>query len=207
MTLSYATVEDLRELPDLHDTERYSDADLTTAGEWAEGRIELGIGTSFVARSVTETLDGDDQSPRGGLVLATPFVLSIDSIVSNGVAFTGPQLAEVTVRAGVMMRRSAGSFGVGGSWDYGIANIVVTIQAGYSASPPADVLAAFKQAARFRAIRGRAGSGTSERATTISTEQGTTVLQVADQDHPTGIPEVDAVILDWRDKLDVFGMG
>lgn len=203
MTLSYATLDDLRELPDLNDTERYSDEDLTTAGEWAEGRIELGVGTSFVARSVTVTVDGDSQDCDGGLNVGYPYVLAVTAVTSNGVAFTGPQLAQVSVVAGIALRLTSPTGWL--AWDYGRRNITLTLNTGYSATPPADVLAAFKQATRFRAIRGRAGSGVSDRATTISTEQGTTVLQVADQDHPTGIPEVDAVILDWRDRLQVFG--
>src|SRR5262245_50942818 len=105
MSLDYFTLGELRAMPDLAtDTVKYPDARLTAAGEWIQALIEREVGTSFVARSRTEVLNGDDQDWDGGLKLATPYVLSVTSVTSNGVAFTSPQLAQVTVKAGVAIR-------------------------------------------------------------------------------------------------------
>ncbi|MGH9460372.1 MAG: hypothetical protein ACRD1X_04090 [Vicinamibacteria bacterium] len=205
MALDYFTLTELRALPDVSNTTKYSDAQLTAAGEWVQGIIERECQTSFVARSTTETLNGDDQEVDGGLKLSTPWILNVTAVTSNGVAFTAPQLAEVKVKSGVAFRRAAGDFTGFISWDLGARNIVITYDGGYSAAPPSDLKSAALQAARYRAIKAVSGAGISDRAITITNEMGNIQLSTPGKNHPTGLPEVDEVIIGWRDKLALFG--
>ncbi|HYJ69629.1 MAG TPA: hypothetical protein VEX15_18405 [Nocardioidaceae bacterium] len=206
MALTYFTIAEFRSLPDMDSTARYPDAKLTAAGEWIESVIEREVGTSFAARSRTETLNGDDQCD-GGLKLATPYVLSVTAVTSNGVVFGVPELAEVSVRDGIAFRRPAGTYVGFTAWDYGFRNIVITYNGGYSATPPSDVKDAALQAARYRVIRTTTGGGLTDRAISTSNEMGTTQLAIAGMNRPTGLPDVDSVICGWRDKLNLFGFG
>lgn len=202
MALSYFTLADVRALPDMADTAKHSDQRLTAAGEWMEALIEREVGTSFVARVTTETLSGDDQDSDGGLKLGTPWVLQITAVTSNGAAFTAPQLAEVKVADGYIFRQPG--FASSTAWDTGVRNIVITYNAGYSATPPFDIKDAALQGTRYRALR-TIGAGVSDRATAITNELTTTQLSTAGTDRPTGLPEVDVVIVGWRNKLNLFG--
>jgi hypothetical protein len=205
MALDYFTLAELRAMPDMNDFTKYGDARLTAAGEWIQALIEREVGTSFVPRSTVDVLDGSDQDRWGGLFLSKPFVLSVTAITSNGVAFTAPQLAEVSVQSGILYRRPAGSYGGYTPWDAGCRNIVVTYSAGYSTTPPSDLKDAALQGARYRVMRTAVSVGISDRATSVTNDLGNVQLSIPGSDRPTGLPEVDQVIVGWRDKLNVFG--
>jgi hypothetical protein len=201
--VDYFTLSELRALPDMGDTVKYPDARLTAAGDWIEAIIEREVRTSFVARQVTETLDGDSQDPDGGLLLSKPYVLEVTAVTSNGAAFDAGQLAELSVRAGRAYRRTAGTYSGFIPWDAGTRNIVVTYDAGYVDAPPFDVKEAALQGARYRVLSVDGKSGISDRATSITNEFGNVQLSTpnTERNRPTGLPEVDAVIVGWRDKL------
>ena len=203
----YFSLPELRALPDMADVVKYSDSRLTAAGDWIETLIEREVGTSFVARSVTDTLDGNCQEYDGGLKLSKRYAQNVTAVTSNGVAFGGPALAEVSVRNGYAYRRTAGDYTGFIAWDYGTRNIVVTYNAGYSTSPPSDIKEAALQGARYRVLSTDDKSGISDRALSISNEQGTIQLATPGTRFPTGLPEVDAVIVGWRNKLDLYGFG
>lgn len=206
--MAYFTEAELRDLPQMNDATKYPTARVTAARNWIEGVIERKVGTSFEARSFTETVGGDEANCRGGILLSRPYVISVTAVTSNGVAFTAGQLAEITINpAGLLIRRTAGSYGAGEAWDTGVENIAITYTAGYSTTPPVDIKEAALTAARDWLLRRYQQQGASDRAVSLQTEMGNITYASASDKHdrPTGIPDVDAVIMGWVARLDVFG--
>lgn len=193
----YFTLVELRALPDMSGE---TEARILAAAAWAVGIIEREVGASFIARTVTaEIHDGGS----GEIVLNEPYVLSVTSATEDGVAVTD------TLRAnggGILRRFSGATSYTPTTWTTGYGNVAVTYQAGYSSTPPADIKEAALAATRWHLLEGRASNVNTPRQTSISNEMGgTTSLAVAGTDRPTGYPEVDAVIVGWRNRLDVFG--
>jgi len=205
--VAYFTEAELRDLPQMSDTAKYTTARVTSARLWIEGVIERKVGTSFEARSFTETVSGDEANTRGEVVLSRPYVLSVTAVTSNGAAFTAGQLAEIVINpAGILIRRTGGTYGDGDSWDAGVENIAITYTAGYSATPPADIKEAAMSAARDWLLRRYGQQGVSDRAVSMQTEMGSTVFATAnDLYRPTGLPDVDAVIMGYANRLDNYG--
>lgn len=201
MALTYFALSDLRAMPDMNDFTKYNDARLTAAGEWIEALIEREVRTSFVARTWTETLDGDAQDTDGGLLLTRRFADGVTAVTSNGVAFNAGQLAQVDAVDSRIYRRTVGTYSGFIPWDAGTRNIDVTYTAGYSATPPNDIKDAALQGARYRVLRTAVSVGISDRATATTVGDSTVQLSIPGKDRPTGLPEVDQVIVGWRDKL------
>lgn len=197
--MPYFTEAELRDLPQMDDTSKYTTARVTAARNWIESVIERNVGTSFEARTVTdETHDGGVYS----IVLHKPFVISVTSATESGVAVTDT----LSVIGGVLQRYATGST-IPAPWASGCRNIKVTYQAGYSAAPPADLKEAALSAARDWLLRRYGQQGVSDRALSLQTEMGNTVFATASEKNgrPTGIPDVDAVIMGYANELDVFG--
>jgi len=188
-------------MPDMNDFTKYSDARLTAAGEWIEALIEREVRTSFVHRSWTETLDGDSQDADGRLLLSKRFVVGVTAVTSNGVAFDAGDLAEVQADGSRIYRRTVGSYSGFIPWDSGTRNVEITYDAGYSTEPPDDILDAALQGARYRVMRTAVSVGISDRATSVTMNDSNVQLSIPGKDRPTGLPEVDQVIIGWRDKL------
>lgn len=204
--MPYFTIDELRELPQMENTTKYSDERITSARDWIEAIIERKCGTSFVPRVFTEVVDGDRANRVGGLLLSTPHVLSVTAVESNGVALNVGQLAEINIRSGILIRRTTGNFIWPGIWDVGIRNIEVTGTSGYASTPPADIKEAALTAARDWLLRRYGSQGVSNRAVSVQTEMGNTVFATAnDLYRPTGIPDVDATIMGWANRLDLYG--
>ncbi len=190
----YFTREELRALPDMSGE---SDARIDAAAAWAVAIIEREVGTSFVPRTVTEEVH--DGSPSGAVVLGSAYVLSVTS-ASEGGALLDEAL---TARDGIL-RRTTGST----AFASGFGNVLVTYEAGYSTTPPADIKEAALQATRWHLLEGRASNDRSARQTSMTTDQGGTLsFATAGPDRPTGYPDIDAVIVGWRDKLDMPSFG
>jgi hypothetical protein len=194
VALDYFTEAELKALPDMSGE---SSARILAAGEWAQGVIEREVNTSFVARTVTnESHDGDTYA----IPLDKPYVISVTSATENGTAVTDV----LRVRHGVLRRYASATASTPGRWAAGL--VLVTYQSGYSSTPPADIKEAALQATRWHLLEGRANNVHSPRQTSITNDMGGTVnFAVAGTDRPTGYPDVDAVIVGWRDQLDVFG--
>lgn len=192
----YFDLSELRALPQMADAVKYPDARCEAAAAHIVAIIEGEVGTSFVPRQVTETLDGGGDA----VVLGHGFVLEVQSATENGVAVTD----RLTARGGLLRRFAAGSY-TPGCWSSGVGNVEVTYLAGYTSEPPADVKEAALRGTRAYLVSTHSSSVMDDRRTSLSTEQGTVQFTVAGRDHPTGYPEVDAVIVAWRDQLDVFG--
>lgn len=186
----YFTLAELRALPDMS---AETEPRILAAAAWAVGIIEREVRASFIARTITDEAHVGGSGP---VILQKPFVLSVTSVSLNGSAVAGT----FSSSAGVL--RMAGSTYL----PSGSPDVLVTYQAGYSATPPPDIKEAALQATRWHLLEGRASNVHSPRQTSMTNEMGGTVnFAVAGTDRPTGYPEVDAVIVGWRNKLDVFG--
>ena len=185
MALEYFTEAELKALPDMS-SETTSRID--AAGAWAVGVIEREVGTSFIARTITDEVhDGGTDA----IILRKPYVISVTSATNT-----------LRVRAGTLRKFSSATSFAPMVWAAGCGNVTVTYQAGYSSTPPADIKEAALAATRWHLLEGRASNVHSPRQTSITNEMGGTVnFGVAGTDRPTGYPDVDAVIVGWRNRL------
>lgn len=194
----YFTLTAFRDMADMSDATKYPDAVVEDAADYITGIVEREVGTSFVARTVTETYDGGGSA----IVLRKPFVQSVTSATEDGVAVTD------TLRAanGVLRKYAAGTY-TPLSWTSGVGNVSVTYVHGYStlATIPADIRGAVMQGVRARLMETSSTAGINDRRTSLTNEAGTVNFVVAGEGHPTGYPVVDEVIMGWKRKLDVFG--
>lgn len=195
--MPYFETADFRDLmPDMGDESRYPDQLVETCRDAVEALIESVTGASYNPRAVTETLSGTGSF---AILLSRPDVVSVTSASVGGTALAGADLTGLTFAAGVLKRP------VGSVWDFGYDNVVVTYQAG-AAAPPADLKLAAMEATRDRVMQLQERSGkVSDRATAITNEFGNYSLSTADKDHPTGLPQADAVIMRYARKRRVFG--
>lgn len=194
----YFTLAEFRDMPDMSDTTKYTEAKVLDAAAHITGIVEREVGTAFVARTVTEVYDGGGTE----IVLRQPFVQSVTSATEDGVAVTDVLRA----KSGVLRKFSAGTY-TPNTWTTGIGNVSVTYIHGYStlATIPADIQEAVKQATRARLMETSTTAGINDRRTSMTNEAGTVSFVLAGEGRPTGYPAVDEVIMGWKRKLDVFG--
>lgn len=190
----YFTLAELNALPNMGEA-RYTAARKEAAAAYVVGIIEREVNTSFIARTITDELhDGGGY----GILLEKPYVLSVTSATENGIAVTDILRA----RSGVLRRYATATSTTPSRWSDGIENVAVTYEAGYSETVPDDIKEAALQATRWRLIATNSNSDLNARQTSITNEMGGTVqYSVAGPDRPTGYPEVDAVIVGWRKRL------
>lgn len=193
----YFTLAELRALPDMSDTTKYPEARCLSAAAKFVAIIEREVGTSFIARTVTsERHDGGDYE----IALDHGYVQSVTSATEGGVAVTDTLVVD---RGGVLLRMSSAGQRV--RWASGRRNVAVTYQRGYSSSPPADIKEQAMQATRLHLMSTSSTNWANSRQTSLSTDMGVLGFVVAGSDRPTGYPELDAVIVGWRDRLNVLG--
>lgn len=186
----YFTLAELRALPDVGG---FADERIEAAAAGVVAIIERVVGTSFVPRTVTD----EAHFGCGALMLRSAYVLSVTSVSQNGAVDAGPFVAVDGV-----LRRS--DYSVAFAPGYG--NVLVTYQAGYSTTPPADIKEAALKATRWKLLESKASSDVSARQTSMTTDMGGTVnYATAGPDRPTGYPDVDAVIIGWRDAIRIPG--
>lgn len=195
----YFTLAELRALPDVSSTTTYPDARVEAVAAYIVAVIEREVGTSFVARTVTDEVhDGGGDT----IVLTRPHVLSVTSVSVDGVALT----TSLRTQGGVLRQFSDAASYSPLSFASGSGNVLVTYSAGYSATPPADIKDAALWGTRARLLDTGSNAVINDRRSSISNEAGgTTSFVLAGDERPTGYPEVDAVILGWRARLDRFG--
>lgn len=173
----YFTLEEFRELPQMGDSDKYTDARVDAVAAALTSIIERKVGTSFVSRTYTKALP----LVNGDVVYSTPYILETTSVSDDTSALSDP-------------------------CGWGTAhNVTVTYEAGYSAEPPADIKEALMWAVRDRLLATSSTAGIDARRTSLVTEQGTVNYVLAGADNPTGYPDLDAAILGWHKHL--FGLG
>ena len=191
----YFTLVELRAQPDLDDTARFTDTRCEAVAAHIVSIIEREVSTSFVSRTVTdEPHDGGGNS----ILLRKGHVLSVTSAKEDTVTVTDTLI----VRNGVLLRIS-GNATV--TWKTGYNNVLVTYASGYSATPPADVKEMALKGTRAHLLSTAADVGINDRRTSMSTDMGVIQFTVAGENRPTGYPEVDAMILGWKARLDILG--
>lgn len=180
----------------------FADPVKEAAAAYVVAVIEGNVGTSFVERTVTDEVHSGTRANRQNRALALThrYPREVTALAVDGVALTGPELAEVDVVRGVVQRFDAGSSSPV-EWSPGRRNILVTYTRGYSDVPPADVKDAALQATRYRLLTTRAKTGVSDRATSITNEMGNVHLATAGKDGAFGLPEVDEVVARYRRAL------
>lgn len=194
----YFTLAEFRLLPDMGDSTKYPEDRVLAVAAYITAIIEREVGTSFVARTVT------DEVANGGadvVILKSPFVLSVTSATEDGVTVTD----DLQVYGGVIRRFTSGSY-TPTYWSDGTSNILVTYEAGYSTEPPADIKEAAMQATRARLLETVSTSGIDDRRTSLSNEMGTVNFVIAGEGRPTGYPVVDEVVMGWKRKLNLPGI-
>lgn len=187
----YFTLEELRALPNVSDAARFSDARVEEAAAYLVGVIEREVGTSFVTRTRGPVvLDG------GAAYLdLDPMARDLVLVLIDGVNAT----SACRVRGGTLRRRDGIPFAPG------TENIEVTYLSGYSTEPPSDVKEMALLGTRAHLIATADGTLTTSRETGLQNDFGNITYAIAGKDRPTGYPEVDAMIVAWREKLQVFG--
>jgi len=192
----YFTLAELRALPQVSDTLKYPDARCEAVADHMAAILEREVGTSFVGRVKSATLDGDGSTR---VVMPSAHVLEVLSVTVGGVTVTGETY---TARDGVLRRYPAGSTSPS-AWPAGVENIAVEWLDGYTAVPPADVREAMLRGTRAYLVSTSSSSVMDDRRTSMSTEQGTVQFVVPGNRNPTGYPEVDAVIQAWAERLNI----
>lgn len=191
----YFTLAEFRLLPDMDNTAKFTDSRVEDAAAYIIGIIEREVRASFIARTVTETLDGNSGD---GLVLNTIYVRSVTSATVGGVA------SAYTLSApGGVLRQVSGSSHV--AWTKGLGNVVVVYVSGYStlATIPADIKEAAMRGTRAYLLETASSAGVTDRRSSINNDAGTINYVIAGENRPTGYPQVDAVIMGWKARLDV----
>jgi len=193
----YFLLSELRAMPDVSDTVKYPDASCELAAAYVVSVIER-VAFPFITRTVVGERHSGTRANRHNraLVLSKRLVRTVTALTENGVAFGAPDLAQLVVDRGVVQRiESPGS--VPSAWAEGVRNIVVDYTYSFSTTPPGDVKEAALQATRHRLLSARGKAGVSDRAKSITNDQGNISLSTAGIDGPFGIPEVDEVVLGY----------
>lgn len=185
--MAYLTVAQVRALPNLSDTAKFTDAEITAAIDWFEVTFEDYTGVAWAPRTVT----GERHWGTGDLLILdhlkprTVSALRTYTDATTTVAYTVAELADLRVEpSGVLRRHSLGWF----TSSYGL--IAVDYTHGYDA-PTSDIVEAAKVAIRDHLIVDYQAN----RQYAVSTEAGIVRTSTPDADagRPFGIPEVDVV--------------
>ena len=219
----YFELAELRAMPELSGPAGagYTTDQLRAARLWIENTIDRATDTCFVARYARVVLNstGNNQSGplstgRDGafvesvgttaasftayrpLTLPDMYVRRINAISVGGVPLSAGDLAALAVYPGGRIVRTNG-----GVWGWGYANVNVRYEVGHDDVCPGDLRSAALTAARWHVLSTAGQSSTNPRATNTVTEFGTSTWAAIDPDHPTGLPEVDAVIGAYVESL------
>lgn len=193
----YFTLVELRAMPDVTDTVKYPDATVELAAAYVVSVIER-VAFPFLERTVTGEKHSGTRANRNNrsIVLSKRLARAVTAVTENGVAYAAGDLAQLVLDRGVLQRiPAAGSCPM--PWLEGVRNISLTYTYGYSTAPPGDVKEAALQATRARLLSAHGRAGLSDRAKSITNDQGNISLSTAGVDGPFGIPEVDEVVLGY----------
>jgi hypothetical protein len=170
----------------LADADAYPSAKIREARVNAEQTIETAAHVAFVPRVSTVTLSGDDTTT---LVVPDSHIRSIYSVSIDAVDLTEDELAYVEIEPSGIIKRTDEKL-----WAKGFKNVVIRYEHGWDA-PPQRI----RKAAMLLAYEALVPSQLNPRATSQSTDLGEFRISVAnmEKDRFTGIPEVDAAIMQF----------
>lgn len=194
----YFELAELRAAQDLSSTTTYPTERLRTARTWIENIIDQEVNASFVRRYNRDRFAAYSALPS--LVLrGAAYAQALLSISINGTAVS---LTGLTVDPFNRIVLTTGFPWV----TYGFGVVDVRYEAAWSDTCPADLHDVALQAARWRLISTDGVSGIPSRATSLTNEFGNVQLSTAGNRRPTGIPDVDAVIMSYADQIRIPGM-
>lgn len=170
----------------------YPTARVVKARQAAEDRLELLCGRAFRPRGARATVSGDNSLD---VWLPTIEIRRIVTGAIAGVALTSAELADLVVdTTGRISRQYAGI------WTLGRRNVALHYEYGPDVAPEP-----IKRACLLLVRHFLVGSAVPDRATSLTTGEGTFRLATAGREGPTGLPEVDAIINDYSVQLPTVG--
>ena len=187
----YFDLGELRTAPGMSKT-RWTLDDLTSARAVVADRLEEFVGTSMVVTPFELTGRAADWcTSSGGMMLPERFVRSVAGISVDGdpADLSGLVVGPEGVLSGVAVKGD-----------------VVTVRGtrGCSGTPPADVREALIRWAALIVTTG-GDHGIPARAMSITNDLESYRLATATTDYPSGVPDIDAVLRAWRDRLRLPG--
>jgi hypothetical protein len=184
------TIAEARAFDDgaLADAATYPTAALVEGRAYVENYLEHLCGVSFVPRARRLVVDGSDLN-----------YIRIPDLYARRVVSATHDGDDVAVDVAVYPRLGR-VYRVNGYWSAGEpGNVVLVYEHGYEEPPPAVTRAALLLL-KDKVI----GSNVDARALTFSDDLGTRSLAVPGRSGPTGLPEVDAVIAQYSERLAVL---
>lgn len=179
------SIADLRAFDGELTAAEYPASQVREVRDTVAARFEKWCGVAFVPRGARVTLNGPDDT-----TLLLPY-REVTRLVSASIdagdgfeALTADELADVVVHRWGGLYRAA-------SWTGGTGNVKAHVEHGYD-----DVPDPVHRAAMIYARSLLVASPIPDRATSETTDVGTVRFSIAGRDGPTGIPEVDAVLVD-----------
>lgn len=189
----YVTLAEIRALPNLSDTAKFTTAELVAARTWFETTFERATGVAWVPRYARDRISGNNRAalllPRYPLridpVTGAPVVYSVRTYTTSSAytALTSPNLADLIVSDDGLLRRFDGT-----SFTSGYGNLVVEYEHGHE-SPPADVVEAAKAGIRAKLVDDQTGN----RVFAVQTDEGIVRHSSPGSGRPFGIPFVDEI--------------
>ena len=157
------TIAQARALNPLSDVVRYPTQRIVDARTMVETALEDACGVAFVPRYRRESLNGSGSTE---VALAMPRVRSIRAGTLDGTALTVDDLAAIVPSGPGIIYTPSG-------WTRGFINYAISYEHGYDTPPPRVSNAALLLARRYLV-----DSPVSDRATSLTTEDGTTQFLV-----------------------------
>ena len=185
----YFTIAELRARKGLESEAKFSTERLIATRDRIQSIIERDNGVAYVPRYKRVRVDG---SGKTNLLLPHPVLRSVRSVrtysdATTYTSFSAAQIAAIPQNTIGMAERTDGSI-----WTCGKQNLLVEYEHGYD-NPPDDLKQAALDAAQYFIFGDTATM--SPRALDVVGEWGTVRYSTPGADRPTGIPDVDAVIV------------
>jgi hypothetical protein len=195
----YVSLAELRALPNLSDTTKFTTADLIDARQWFETKFERYTGRAFVPRYRRLVMWG---SGVDTMQLPDQYIRTLRTVSFGTVDLSDAALANIALEASGQIRHfwplgingPDDSFGVYGSTFPRNARITLAYEYGLDQTPD-DVADAAKQAIRSHLLNDETGRPMLSIADGAG---GTTRFATPGPNRPFGIPDVDAVANDRR---------
>lgn len=181
---AYATVAEVAALPDLaREPDVFTDAMIEEGIEYAIELVENETGTSWIYREHVVTLDGDY---RDIAYVGIPFLRTIESCTVDGE--TQDVDGWTVTDDGYVRRDDSAPFvsSIPGR------NVSITVTAGATVTPPAEIKWAVRTLARWYVLR--LVSRAPDNAIQLTNAEGSVMLAQPGKHGPTALPEVNAVL-------------
>ncbi|HVE27286.1 MAG TPA: hypothetical protein VNC22_17895 [Sporichthya sp.] len=177
------TIAQARALNPLNNTTTYTTQQIIDARTMVETALEDACQVAFVPRYRRESVNGSGSTE---VQLSMPRVRSIRSATLDGTALTVSELADIVPSGRIIYTAN--------TWTRGFGNYSISYEHGYDTTPPRVSNAALLLARRYLV-----DSPVSDRATSLTTEDGTTQFLVTAgvRQAVFDIPEANAVVAQY----------